>query len=130
MGRVVHFELHAADPDRARLFYEEVFGWEIARVGVMPYWLVRTGLEEKRLLAFANMADCMRVRGISREYAELLRAAGVDTVKDLKYRNPQNLAQAMAEANKKRKKVRLLPSEKLVVRWIEHARKLPPKITY
>jgi predicted enzyme related to lactoylglutathione lyase len=47
MGRVVHFELHAADPDRARLFYEEVFGWEIARVGVMPYWLVRTGPEDE-----------------------------------------------------------------------------------
>jgi uncharacterized protein DUF4332 len=90
----------------------------------------RTGIEEKRLLAFANMADCMRVRGISKEYADLLRAAGVDTVKELKYRNPAKLALSMAEANKKRKRVRLLPSEKRVVRWIDHARKLPPKITY
>ena len=47
VGRVVHFELHAADPDRARLFYEEVFGWEVTRVGVMPYWLVRTGPEDE-----------------------------------------------------------------------------------
>jgi len=91
---------------------------------------LKTGIDEKRLLAFANMADCMRVRGISKEYAELLRAAGVDTVKELKYRNPANLAQAMAEANRKRKQVRLLPSEKLITRWIEHARKLPLKITY
>jgi hypothetical protein len=36
----------------------------------------------------------------------------------------------MAEANKKRKLVRLLPSEKVVVRWIDHAKKLPLKITY
>ena len=91
---------------------------------------LKTGIDEKRLLAFANMADCMRVRGISKEYAELLRAAGVDTVKELKYRNPANLAQAMAEANRKRKQVRLLPSEKLITRWIDHARKLPLKITY
>jgi hypothetical protein len=60
----------------------------------------------------------------------LLQAAGVATVKDLKYRNPANLASAMADANKKRKMVRLLPSEKLVCRWIEHAKKLPLKITY
>ena len=90
----------------------------------------KTGLGEKTLLRWANVADRMRIKGISREYAELLRVAGVDTVKELKYRNPCNLAQAMAEANKKQKLVRMLPSEKVVARWIEHARKLPLKITY
>jgi hypothetical protein len=72
----------------------------------------------------------MRVRGISKEYADLLHAAGVDTVKELKYRNPANLVSAMADANQRRKCVRLLPSEKVVVRWIDHAKKLPLKITY
>jgi len=90
----------------------------------------KTGFDEKRLLCWANVADRMRIKGISREYAELLQAAGVDTVKELKYRNPLNLAKAMADANKKRKLVRLLPSEKLVKRWIENARLLPLKITY
>ena len=50
--------------------------------------------------------------------------------KELKYRNPAKLAKAMAEANKKRKLVRFLPPENLVTRWIEHAKKLPLKITY
>jgi hypothetical protein len=90
----------------------------------------KTGYNEKQLLCWANVADRMRVRGISKEYAELLQAAGVDTVKELQYRNPGNLAKAMADANKKRKLVRLLPSEKLIVRWIEDAKKLPLKITY
>ena len=90
----------------------------------------KTGFEEKQLLCWANVADRMRVKGISREYAELLQAAGVDTVKELKYRNPLNLAKAMADANKKRKLVRLLPSEKVVKRWIESAKLLPLKITY
>ena len=90
----------------------------------------KTGLNEKLLLCWVNMADCMRIRGISKEYSDLLHAAGVDTVKELKYRNPANLVSAMADANKKRKLVRLLPSEKVVVRWIDHARKLPLKITY
>jgi predicted RecB family nuclease len=90
----------------------------------------KTGFGEKQLLAWANVADRMRVKGISKEYAELLQAAGVDTVKELKYRNPQNLARAMADANRKRKLVRLLPSEKVVKRWIESAKLLPLKITY
>ncbi len=90
----------------------------------------QTGFDEKKILCWANMADRMRVKGVGEEYAELLHAAGVDTVKDLKYRNPANLAKAMAAANAKRKLVRLLPSEKAVQRWIDHAKKLPPKITY
>lgn len=90
----------------------------------------KTGVDEKRILRWANMADRMRIKGVGEEYAELLRAAGVDTVKELKYRNPSKLAKAMADANAKRKLVRFLPSDKLVLRWVEHAKKLPLKITY
>jgi hypothetical protein len=90
----------------------------------------KTGIDAKEILRIANMADRMRVRGIGRENAELLEAAGVDTVRELKYRNPANLAAAITEANRKRKLVRLLPSEKVVGRWIEHAKKLPIKISY
>jgi hypothetical protein len=90
----------------------------------------RTGIDEKCLLRIANMADRMRIKGVGEEYAGLLEAAGVDTVKELKYRNPCNLAKAMATANTQRKLVRLLPSEKLIGRWIEHAKKLQLKISY
>jgi hypothetical protein len=90
----------------------------------------KTGFDERQLLCWANVADRMRIKGIRRDYAELLRAAGVDTVKELKYRNPANLVKAMAEANKKNKLVRMLPSEKMVARWIEDAKKLPIKISY
>jgi hypothetical protein len=89
-----------------------------------------TGFAEKQLLCWANVADRMRIKGISKEYAELLHAAGVDTVKELKFRNAANLAKAMADANKKRKLVRLLPSENVVARWIECAKKLELKIKY
>lgn len=90
----------------------------------------KTGFNEKALLCWANVADRMRIKGVSKEYAELLRAAGVDTVRELKYRNPANLAKAMAEVNKRNKLVQVLPSEKVVARWIENAKKLPPKISY
>jgi Domain of unknown function (DUF4332) len=90
----------------------------------------QTGIDEKRLLRFANIADKLRIKGMGKEYACLLCQVGVDTVKELKYRNPARLAKSMADANKKRKLVQFLPSEKLVTRWVEHARKLPQKITY
>ena len=90
----------------------------------------KTELDEKKLLRWANIADKLRIKGMGVGYARLLCEVGVDTVKELGYRNPQRLAKAMAEANKKRKLVRLLPSEKLVTYWIETARKLPEKITY
>ena len=90
----------------------------------------KTGLDEKCILRSANMADRMRIKGIGEDYAVLLEAAGVDTVRELKYRNPRNLAKAMAEANTKRKLVQLLPSEKAIERWIEHAKRLDVVISY
>jgi predicted flap endonuclease-1-like 5' DNA nuclease len=90
----------------------------------------RTGIAEKEILRWANLADRMRIKGVGEDYAELLKAAGVHTVRELKYRNPANLAKAMAMANKQHKLVELLPSEKAVVRWIAHAKTLPLKISY
>lgn len=90
----------------------------------------RSGIDEKRLLKFANTCDHLRIKGMGKGYVELLHEAGVDTVRELRYRKPENLARAMTKANERNKLVRFLPSEKLVVRWIEQARKLPLMITY
>src|ERR1700752_3490571 len=77
-----------------------------------------SGIDEKRLLKFANACDHLRIKGMGRGYVGLLREVGVDTVRELRYRKPENLARAMAEANKRKKLVRFLPAEKLVIRWI------------
>jgi predicted RecB family nuclease len=90
----------------------------------------QTGLNEQQLLEWANIADCMRIKGMGKARAELLRAAGVTTVREFVHRNPERLAAAMKEANEKRKLVDVLPSEASVKRLIEHARKLPLKISY
>jgi predicted flap endonuclease-1-like 5' DNA nuclease len=90
----------------------------------------KTGLSEKLLLYWANMADRMRIKGVGEENAKLLEAAGVSTIRELKYRNPAKLAKAMAEANARRKLVRILPTEKAIARWIDEAGKLEPKISY
>ena len=89
-----------------------------------------TGFDVKQLLCWANCADRMRVKGVSKEYCELLQAAGVDTVRELRRRNAVKLAKAIAEANRQRRCVRLVPSEAAVARWIESAKKLPLKISY
>jgi predicted flap endonuclease-1-like 5' DNA nuclease len=90
----------------------------------------KTGLDEKILLKWANCADRMRIKGVGDDYSELIRAAGVDTVRELKHRNAKRLTEAMRNANAKRKLVEFLPSEKAVARWIEDAKQLPLKITY
>ena len=89
-----------------------------------------TGVEEARLLKWANMADLMRVAGVGEEYSELLEAAGVDTVKELKHRNAENLVAKMEEVNAARKLVRQRPSVKQVAKWIEQAKSLPALITH
>jgi predicted RecB family nuclease len=91
---------------------------------------MKTGISAKQLLEWANIADHMRLPGMGKAKVALVRAAGVTTVRELGYRNPQRLAQQMKEANINNKFVRSSPSEKAVKLIIQSARKLPPKITY
>jgi hypothetical protein len=89
----------------------------------------KIGADKERVLDWVTTADRMRVKGVGWEYSELLRIAGVKTVNELKFRNPQHLVERMKEANK-RKVVRLLPKKQTVERWIESAKKLPLLIRY
>lgn len=91
---------------------------------------VAAEIDESRILKWANLADLMRIRGVAEEYSELLEAAGVDTVRELKGRNAHNLAAQIAKVNAERKLVRQVPSEKQVAGWIEQAKSLPPMLTY
>ncbi|HEY2531188.1 MAG TPA: DUF4332 domain-containing protein [Xanthobacteraceae bacterium] len=90
----------------------------------------RIGTDKERVLDWVTAADRMRIKGVGWEYSELLRTVGVKTVNELRFRNPQKLAEAIAAANGKRKMVYLVPSVSTVSRWIENAKKLPPLIRY
>ncbi len=89
-----------------------------------------TGLKESDILKWTNMCDLMRIKGVGEEYSELLEAAGVDTVKEMRTRKPANLHKAMVEANEKKKLVRQLPSQKQVERWVKYAKDLDPVMSY
>ena len=45
MPRVIHFDIHAGQPERAIRFYQSVFGWKFTAFGTAPveYWVVKTG---------------------------------------------------------------------------------------
>ncbi len=90
----------------------------------------KTGISSLLILKWANMADLMRIRGIGEEYSELLERAGVDTVKELRNRNPNNLYQAMANANESLKLVRRLPKLSDVENWVREAKASEPLMTY
>lgn len=90
----------------------------------------KTGCTEKQLLNWVNMADLMRISGVGEEYSELLEAAGVDTVKELRNRNAENLTEAMAKVNEEKKLTRAAPSAKVVAKWVEQAKTLEPLITH
>ena len=90
----------------------------------------QTELSEARILKCVNMADLFRVKGVASQYAELLEGAGVDTVKELKHRNAENLAAKMEEVNASKKLVRKVPSVKVIASWIDQAKELPPMISH
>lgn len=89
-----------------------------------------SGIDETLILKWANMSDLMRVKGIGEEYSELLEVAGVDTIKELRNRRPDNLHAKMAEVNAARKLVRVLPSLNKVKSWVDQAKALPPALKY
>ena len=87
-------------------------------------------LSEKLILKWANHADLMRISGIGPEFAELLEASGVDTVKELRNRNAENLTAKMAEVNGEKNLTRALPAESVVSGWIDAAKSTDPKMEY
>lgn len=89
-----------------------------------------TGISEKQLLQCVNMSDLFRIKGVAGQYAELLKAAGVDTIKELRNRNVENLAGKMAEINAAKKLVRAVPSSKVVAKWVAQAKELPPMVSH
>lgn len=89
-----------------------------------------SGISETLILKWVNHADLFRVRGVAGQYAELLEAAGVDTVTELARRKAENLQTAMAKVNGEKKLVRVVPEPSQIAKWIEEAKTLPRAVEY
>jgi len=90
----------------------------------------KVGVTPQRVLEWVNRADLMRINGVGSEYADLLEASGVDTVKELATRRPDHLHAKMVEVNEAKKLVRQVPSESGVEKWVAEAKTLPAKVSH
>jgi predicted flap endonuclease-1-like 5' DNA nuclease len=90
----------------------------------------KTEISEKLILKWANHADLIRIKGIGGEYAELLEAAGVDTVPELATRKAENLYKKMLQVNEAKALVRKLPTQAQVEDWVKQAGALPRALQY
>lgn len=88
------------------------------------------GIKPSLILEWANHADLFRIKGVGEEYADLLEAAGVDTVVELGKRNPKALYPKLVGVNAAMKLVRKLPGERQIGRWICQAQRLPRILKY
>ncbi len=89
-----------------------------------------TGIADSLILEWVNLADLYRVKGIGRQYSDLLEEAGVDTVVELATRVPEHLLAKMVEVNKAKNLVNKMPGVSQVKGWIAQAKKLPRVVTY
>lgn len=89
-----------------------------------------TGIDDARILTWVNMADLFRIKGVGPQFAELLHAAGVDTVKELRTRNAENLHVKLVEIQEEKKITRTVPGLSQVADYINQAKNLDPVITY
>lgn len=89
-----------------------------------------TVISSKLILTWTNHADLMRINGVAGQFAELLEAAGVDTVKELAHRNAANLHAALEAKNEERHLCGRVPALSQVEKMIEQAKQMPPMVTY
>ena len=89
-----------------------------------------SGIGHKLILEWVNLADLYRVKGIGSEYSDLLEEAGVDTVVELRKRDPVKLNAKMEQVNQKKNLVNKMPGIKVVRKWVRYAKKLPRVVSY
>ncbi len=88
------------------------------------------GISEKLILKWANHADLFRIKGIAGQFAELLEAAGVDTVKEFRHRVAANLQPKLVEVNNEKNLCNRVPSVSELERMIAQAKEMEPAISY
>jgi predicted flap endonuclease-1-like 5' DNA nuclease len=89
-----------------------------------------SGIDQALVLEWVNRADLYRIKGVGRQYSDLLEKAGVDTVVELSKRVAGNLFAKMLEVNQAKNLVNGMPGLKQVESWIAQAKKLPRVVTY
>jgi predicted flap endonuclease-1-like 5' DNA nuclease len=123
----------------------EVFQGKLARAGISSVDVLlekgaskpgrksiaeTSGIDEGKILDWVNMADLFRIKGLGSQFAELLKAAGVDTVKELRTRNAENLHAALIKTQEEKGLTRAVPDLSKIQDFIAQAKELAPIITH
>ncbi|MFT5771723.1 MAG: putative flap endonuclease-1-like 5' DNA nuclease [Algoriphagus sp.] len=123
----------------------EVFQGKLARVGISSVDALlekgatkperksiaeASGIDEGKILDWVNMADLFRIKGVASQFAELLKAAGVDTVKELRTRNAENLYAALVKTQEEKGLTKAVPALSKIQDFIAQAKELAPMVTY
>ena len=90
----------------------------------------KTGIGHQKILRWVNQADLFRIKGIARQYTELLEKADVDSFLELAERNPEHLHAKLAEVNDAHHHVKVVPRAEHVKHWVEEAKALPRVVQY
>ena len=90
----------------------------------------QTGISGKLILKWANHCDLYRINGVGPQFAELLEASGVDTVKELKHRVAENLQKKLEEVNAVKNLANRVPAVVEVQKMIDQAKELPAVMEY
>lgn len=83
------------------------------------------GADASHITLLLNRADLARIRGIGEAYTGLLEAAGIQTIKELARRCPEELRAQFERINGERKLVGRVPAQATVNGWVNKARRLP-----
>lgn len=89
-----------------------------------------TGISPKLILKWANHSDLFRIKGVAGQFAELLEAAGVDTVKEFRHRVAANLQPKLVEVNEAKNLCNRVPSVAELEKMIAQAKEMEPAISY
>ena len=90
----------------------------------------QTSLPESLIITWVNHADLFRINGVAGQFAELLEAAGVDTVKEFATRNAENLHKKLLETNEKFGLSGKVPSVDSLTGMINQAKTLASKVNH
>jgi predicted flap endonuclease-1-like 5' DNA nuclease len=81
----------------------------------------KLGVTTSELTEWVNRADLMRLKGVGKEFANLLEICGVDSCKELQHRKPENLYKKLKETNDAQKIAHHAPTQAQIEEWIKEA---------
>ncbi len=85
----------------------------------------KTKISLKLLEKWQDQAELMELKGVGPEYSEVLNRVGIDSIKELAYRNPQKTLDRIAEFDKKQPDViRKIPKVEEITDWISQSKEM------